>query len=484
LEFLKKLGFKTNPDYQFCRNIAEVNDYYQNWTRKKEQEKYGIDGVVIKVNSRKIQEALGYTGKAPRFGIAYKFPAEKATTVVEEIQLQVGRTGALTPVAKLRPVRVAGSTISKATLHNGDEIIRLGLKIGDTVVIRKAGDVIPEVVEVIKNLRTGKEKKFQMPKICPICGGPLIKEIINQKTQKESANYYCLNKNCFAREKEKIIHFVSKKGFNMEGLGEKIVEQLLNEGLIRQAADIFDLKKGDLEPLERFAEKSAQNIIEAIEKNKKISLEKFLYALGIRHLGEGGSLLIARNIENVRRIVCNKENQKSHAYRQAGKIKNQNDPLRQSFSEASNVKCKIENIGDIIKYFPKVGEDWMTIKGVGEKSAESLEKWFNNRNNINLLTKMRNSGVEVYLDQKLSTSWRTKNQELKGLTFVLTGELEGFTRDEAKDIIRQEGGDISSSVSAKTSYVLAGENPGSKYQKALRLGVKIIKEKEFKKLIG
>lgn len=439
LEFLKRLGFKVNPNYKFCRNVAEIADYYRHWTGKKIQEEYEIDGIVIKVNSRKIQMALGYTGKAPRWGVAYKFPAERATTVVEGIQLQVGRTGALTPVAKLRPVRVAGSTVSRATLHNGDEIIRLGLKIGDTVVIRKAGDVIPEVVEVIKNLRTGKEKKFQMPKICPICGRPLTKEVINQKTQKESANYYCLNKNCRAIEKEEIIHFVSKKGFNMEGLGEKIVEQLLNEGLIKQAADIFELTKDELEPLERFAEKSAQNIIEAIAKNKKISLEKFLYALGIRHVGEETAVLIAK--------VINTE---------------------------------IRNLADIIKVFPQIKkEDWMRIKGIGDKSAESLDFWFNNRKNLEMLKKMKDLDVEVLIPK---LSGEARQGKLQNKTFVLTGELAGFTRDEAKDMIRQAGGNISSSVSIKTDYVLAGENPGSKYDKAKKLGVKIINEEEFKKM--
>jgi len=457
LEFLKKLGFKTNPDYKFCRNIAEINDYYQSWTQKRNQEKYEIDGVVIKVNSRKIQEALGYTGKAPRFGIAYKFPAERATTVVEDIQLQVGRTGALTPVAKLRSVRVAGSTVSRATLHNEDEIIRLGLKIGDTVVIRKAGDVIPEVVEVIKNLRTGKEKKFQMPKSCPICGGPLTKEIINNKTQKESANYYCLNKNCFAIEREEIIHFVSKKGFNIEGLGEKIIEKLMSVGLIRQAVDIFDLKRGDLEPLERFAEKSAQNIIEAVEKNRRISLEKFLYALGIRHVGEETAVLVAKAINT--------------------EIPN---PKSQIPNKLKISNFKFQNLENVINIFPQIQkEDWMQIKGIGEKSAESLSLWFNKHKNLKMLEKMKKLGVEVYLDQKPQVA----SQKLQGKTFVLTGELESFTRDEAKDIIRREGGDISSSVSAKTDYVLAGANPGSKYAKAKELGVKIISEEDFKKLI-
>lgn len=469
LEFLKRLGFKTNPEYQFCRNIAEINDYYQGWTQKRSQEKYEIDGIVIKVNSRKIQEALGYTGKTPRFGVAYKFPAEKATTVVEDIQLQVGRTGALTPVAKLRPVRVAGSTVSKATLHNEDEIIRLGLKIGDTVVIRKAGDVIPEVVEVIKNLRTGKEKKFQMPSVCPICGGPVCREITKhlprlaeiarrreagktQKTNREelSAAHYCLNKNCFAIKKEEIIHFVSKKGFNMEGLGEKIVEQLLNEGLIRQAADIFDLKKYDLKPLERFAEKSAQNIIEAIEKNKKISLEKFLYALGIRHVGEETAVLIAKMI---------------------------NTKIPNLKSQIPNPK--FQNLKDIIKFFPQIRkEDWTNIKGIGEKSAESLNSWFNERKNCEMLKKMKALGVEILINKSQAI-----NHKVQGKTFVLTGELESFTRDEAKDMIRKKGGNISSSVSVKTDYVLAGVNPGSKYDKAKKLGVKIINEGEFKKMI-
>jgi len=438
LEFLKKLGFKTNPDYKYCRNIAKVDEYYQEWTQKKEREDYGIDGVVIKVNSRKIQETLGYTGKAPRFGVAYKFPAEKATTVVEDIQLQVGRTGAITPVAKLRPVRVAGSLVGKATLHNADEINRLGLKIGDTVVIHKAGDVIPEVVEVLKNLRTGREKKFQMPNVCPICGGHLTREIINQKTQKESANYYCLNKNCLAIKEEEIIHFVSKKGFNIEGLGEKIVEQLINEGLIKQVADIFALQKSDLEPLERFAEKSADNLIKSIEKSKKIELAKFLFALGIRHLGEEGSVLISRNI-------------------------------------------KIKNLEELIKIFPEIKkENWLTIKGIGDKMAESLLEWFDNKENLQILKKMQELGVQIIIP---NTKYQIQNTKLQGKTFVLTGELNDFTRDEAKDMIRQGGGDISSSVSAKTDYVLAGDNPGSKYDKAKELGVKIINEKEFKKML-
>ena len=436
LELLKKLGFRVNENYRLCKNLTEVEKMYQEWIHKKDKQNYGIDGIVVKINSRKIQEALGYTGKSPRWGIAYKFPAEKVTTVVEDIKVQVGRTGALTPLAVLRPVRVAGSTVSRATLHNADEMKRLDIRIGDTVVLRKAGDVIPEIVEVIKNLRTGREKIFHLPKTCPMCGGPV------QRKEGEAATY-CLNKKCFAVEVEKNIHFVSKKGFNIEGLGDKIIEQLMTEGLISNPADIFELEKGDLEPLERFAEKSADNLIKAINNSKKIGFPKLIFALGIRHVGEETAVLITRNVERV-------------------------------------TKNRIKNLGDIIKYFPQIlVNNWLEIKGIGEKSAQSLVTWFNDKNNLKSLEKMSELGVEILLDKKL----KAKSQKLKAQTFVLTGELSSFTRDEAKDMIRREGGSVSSAVSRKTDYVLAGENPGSKYDKAKELEVKIISEEEFKKII-
>jgi len=297
LELLEKLGFKVNKNYKLCRNLEQIDDLFKSWEPKRNKQEYGIDGLVIKINSRRLQTLLGYTGKSPRWAIAYKFIPEKVTTVVEDIKTQIGRTGALTPVAHLKPVRVAGSVVSRATLHNEDEIKRLDIRIGDTVVIHKAGDVIPEVVEVLKNLRTGKEKKFHMPEQCPICGGLVKREKIKiGKKEEESAAHYCLNKKCFAVEKEKIIHFVSKKGFNIEGMGEKIVEQLMNEGLVSDFSDIFELEKGDLEPLERFAEKSADNLVKAIEKAKKISLPKFFFALGIRHVGEETANLLAQEM--------------------------------------------------------------------------------------------------------------------------------------------------------------------------------------------
>lgn len=457
LKTLEKLKFKVNSHRKLCKNIEEVQKYYEYWTKNRNGEAYEIDGIVIKVNSKEIQDVLGYTGKAPRWGIAYKFPAEKVTTVVEEISVQVGRTGALTPVAHLRPVRVAGSTVSRATLHNEDEIKRLDVRIGDTVVIQKAGDIIPEVVEVMKSLRSGKEKKFYMPEKCPICGGKVRKEVIgigkknNLKASETknlkagfSAAHYCANPKCYAVEKEKIIHFVSKKGFNIEGLGEKIVEKLMEEGLVSKFSDIFELTKGDLEPLERFAEKSAENLVESVEKSKKIAFEKFLFALGIRHVGEETAILVTRNLQSV-----------------TGK--------------------KIKNLEDASVIFPEIKvENWSKIKGIGRKSAESLTQWFSDKENLAELKKMQKSGVRVEFPEEAG---KAESHKLAGLTFVLTGELSGFTRDEAKDIIRKQGGEISSSVSKKTNYVVSGENPGSKYEKARGLGVEILDEEGFKKLI-
>ena len=466
LKLLEKLGFKVNQHYEFCESIEDIERFYKEWAEKRKRKDYEIDGVVVKINSKEIQEALGYTGKSPRWGIAYKFPAEKTTTVVEDIKVQVGRTGALTPVAHLRPVRIAGSTVSRATLHNEDEIKKLDVRVGDTVVIRKAGDVIPEVVEVLKKLRTGKEKIWRMPKRCPICGGRVKREVVSSKKQVAgnkkgknksilhttyytlhdlSAAHYCTNPKCFAVEIQKIIHFVGKNGFDIEGMGKKIVEQLVNEGLIANPADIFELKRGDLESLERFAEKSAENLLNAIEKSKKITLEKFLMALGIRYLGEEGAVLITRNSQ----LATHNE---------------------------------VNNLNDIIKYFPKIkAEDWMEIKGIGEKAAESLVRWFNDEENIKLLKRMDKLGVKII--QRTTYNEQHTTSKLKGLKFVVTGILKNWTREQAKDMIRKEGGSVSSSVSRRTDYVVAGKNPGSKYDKAKKLGVKIIGEEEFVKMV-
>lgn len=443
LEVLKKLEFKVNDDFKKCADINEVESFYQSWIDKKDKQDYEIDGVVIKVNSKQLQDLLGYTGKSPRWGTAYKFPAEKTTTVIEDIIVQVGRTGALTPVAHLQPVKVAGSTVSRATLHNEDEIKRMDIRIGDTVVIQKAGDVIPEVVEVIKSLRDGDEKEFRMPDVCPVCGGEVKKEVISKgKTKDVSASHYCLNKNCFAVETQRIIHFVSKKGFNIDGLGDKIVVQLVNEGIIVNFADIFEIKKGDLETLERFAEKSADNLVNAIEQSKTVEFQKFLFSLGIRYVGEETAVLVMDNLNEV----------------------------------ASE---KINSLEDVIVIFPKISaEDWADVKGIGEKAAQSLSKWFSSDEHIEILKRMKDLGVKLIFEEKAYSGDKLKNK-----TFVLTGELESFTRSDAKDMIRKEGGATSSSVSKKTDYVLVGKKPGSKYEKAKKLGVKIISEEEFLNLV-
>ncbi len=428
LDFLKELGFKVNPNFALCRNINEVIDFWKSWDKKRAKTAYWIDGIVVKVNERKFQEALGYTGKAPRYAIAFKFSPEEVTTIVEDITVQVGRTGALTPVAHLRPVGVAGTTVSRATLHNESEIKRLDVRIGDTVIVRKAGDIIPEVVEVVKGLRTGREKIFHMPEKCPICGGPVRKESIGEGEEK-SAAYYCINKKCFAQELERLIHFVGRKGMNIDGLGEKILEQLVNEGLISDAADIFELKTGDLVSLPRFAEKSAENLVQAVEKSKKIALGKFLFALGIRHVGEETAELLSEYFGSVNNIAKSKK------------------------------------------------EDFEKIDGIGSVVASSVSGWFGDEHNKKLISRLLSHIKIIRPERKVG-----EKGKLSGKSFVLTGELKAMTRDEAKVKIKALGGKVSGSVSSKTDFVVAGENPGSKLSNAKKLGVKIISEAEFLKL--
>lgn len=448
LKLLKTLGFSVNAEYRLCKTVAEIESYYAEWNKKRHTLPYGLDGVVIKVNAWAMQEALGYTGKSPRFGVAYKFPAEQATTVVTDIAIQVGRTGALTPVAHLRPVRVAGSTVSRATLHNFDEIFRLDVRVGDTVVIQKAGDIIPEIVSVMKNLRTGKEKKVSEPKYCPVCQSPVLRQTVGAGTKKNtktdaSAALYCSNKKCFAVELERFIHAVSKKGFDIPGLGEKIIEQLTNEGLIGTIADIFVLTPGDLKPLERFAERSAEKLCDAITKAKSVSLEKFLFALGIRYVGEETADLLARQYETV--------------------IHSQT----------------IRTPHNLAKAFASVSvEQWESIKGIGKKSAHSLVEWFSHTDNQKLLLALSEAGVRILLPKSI-----VADEMFSGKTFVLTGELFSFTRDEVKAMIKEKGGVVTSSVSHKTDYVVAGKDPGSKYEKAQELGITILDESGLKKLL-
>src|SRR4030042_4073918 len=422
-QILKSIGFKINPHNKYCKNLTEVFRFHKFWQEKRTELPYEIDGIVVIVNSNKNFEKLGVVGKAPRGAIALKFAPNQATTKVEDIKVQIGRTGALTPVAHLKPVLVGGVTISRATLHNEDEIKKLGVKIGDTVIVGRAGDVIPDIIKVLPELRTGREKKFQMPKKCPICGTRTIKP-------KGEDIIRCTNPKCFAQQKKYFYHFISKGTFNIVGLGPKIVDRLIEKGLVTDPADLFRLDEGDLIPLERFAEKSAENLIEAIQSQKKITLPRFIYALGIRNIGEETAVDLAKYFGSL--------------------VK-----LKKATIE------KLENIMD-----------------VGPVVAKSIFDWFHQKKNLQFLEKLEKVGIKI---EKIKT--KTKRPKLKGLTFVLTGGLESMDREEAKEKIREFGGEISESVSQKTNYVVFGREPGSKYQKAKELGIKTIGEKEFLKML-
>ncbi|MDO8603906.1 MAG: NAD-dependent DNA ligase LigA [bacterium] len=425
LKLLKKLGFKVNGHFTECKNIEEVVAYWQKWQKRAPKEDYWIDGVVVKVNEREYQDALGYTGKAPRFGIAFKFPAEQVTTVLEDIVLQVGRTGVVTPVAHLRPVSVAGSVVSRATLHNEDEITRLDVRIGDTVILQKSGDVIPDIMAVVKEMRTGKEKKFVFPKSIEDSDG-ISSPILRIPGQ---AAHRCVNKNMFSQKRRKFYYFVSKKCFNIDGCGPKVIDALLDAELISNFDDIFTLTLGDVLALPRFAELSAKNLIEAIDNARTITLGKFLTSLSIEHVGE---------------------------------------------ETAHDVALAF---GSMEKIRKATFDDFNNIYGVGEVVAHSLSNWFADPHHSALLGRLLSEIKIINPERKVAKG------KLAGKTFVLTGTMTSMSRDEAKDKIRALGGEIAESVSSKTSYVVAGENPGSKYEKAQKLGVPILTELEFLKIV-
>ncbi|MFA5086753.1 MAG: NAD-dependent DNA ligase LigA [Candidatus Paceibacterota bacterium] len=420
---LQSFGFKTNNRYnKLCRNMDEVFDYYGHLRKIRDSLPYEIDGAVVLINGNKIFKKLGVVGKAPRAGIALKFALKQATTIIEDIVVQVGRTGAMTPVAVLKPIEVSGVTITRATLHNEDEIRRLGLKIGDTVVVGRAGDVIPEIMKVFPELRTGKEKKFIMPKKCPDCDDNLIRkpgEVV----------WYCPNPNCFSRKRRYLGHFVSRSAFDLSGIGPRIVDRFLEEGLISDAADLFDLKEGDILPLERFAEKSAKKIVEKISSKKNITLGRFIYALGIRNVGEKTAHDLAEKFSSI-------------------------DKIKDLSMES------LENTDDI-----------------GPVVAKSIYEWFHDKHNLHFLNKLIDRGVIISPEKK-------RGDKLINKTFVLTGTLEALSRDQAKEQILALGGEVLSAVSKNLDYLVVGENPGSKYDKAKELGVKILEEKEFLKILN
>ncbi len=432
---LRSFGFKTNPNGATLNSLEEIAAFQKKWEKDREKLPYEIDGVVISINNNQTYQEAGIIGKAPRGAVAYKFSPREATTQVLEIKIQVGRTGVLTPVAVMRPVSVGGTTITHATLHNADEIERLGLKIGDTVIISRAGDVIPKITSVLKKLRTSREKTFKMPGKCPIDSSPVIRD---------GVAYKCSNPNCAAKLRESIYHFISRGAFNLEGLGPKIIDRFMDEGLIVDASDIFSLQKGDIEVLERFGEKSAENIISEIRDHKTITLSRFIYSLGILHIGEETSQLLAKQ------VIAKFKVQKS--------------------------KLKIE---DVLEYFQNFSlERLQEIPDVGPKVAESIYSWFHEKKNIEFLKKLDSSGIAIQ-----APKFQVSSFKFQGKIFVLTGSLESLSRDEAKEKIRALGGEISESVSKKTDYVIAGSDPGSKFNKARQLGVEVLNETEFLNLL-
>jgi DNA ligase (NAD+) len=431
LKLLHDLGFKVNKDFKLCKNAPEIIEFWNKWQDKKENLDYFFDGIVVKVNQKKMQDELGYTGKAPRSAIAFKFKAEQVTTVVENITCQVGRTGVVTPVAELRPVLVYGSKVSRATLHNEDEIRRLGLKIGDTVILQKAGDVIPEVVEVLKDLRIGNEKEFRMPKKCPVCDSSLQKKNIGSKGE-GSAAWYCINKKCEAKDRKKLYYFTSKKIFNIDGLGPKIIDALCDSGLVKIPADFFSLKKEDLLALPRFGELSVLNLLSSIENARNVELSRLIASLSIPQVGEETAYDLANTF------------------------------------------------GDIEKFLSTDFDKLSKIFGVGEVIAREIVEWRKDKHHYESLQKLLKE-LKI-IDQKKDK--KNINTKVTGKTFVLTGTLQSLDRDEAKAIIKKLGGSVSGAVSKNTDFVVAGENAGSKYDKAVELGVKILNEEGFKKLIS
>lgn len=436
-DLLRKFGFKVDKHEAVCKNLDQVFVFFDKIEKLRPNFEYGTDGVVISVNQLNLHQILGIVGKAPRYMLAYKYPAEKATTQVLDITVNVGRTGVLTPVAHFKPTLVAGSTVAKATLHNMDQISRLGIKVGDTVVIQKAGDVIPEVVEVLTKLRSGKEKAFHMPITCPVCGQRIERRVQGESLLdariplakgRFSVAYYCTNPNCPAKNQRGMEHFVN--AFEIYTVGPKILSRLKDEGLISDSSDLFSLTEADLSGLERFGEKSAQNIIESITAHKTVSLPRFIYSLGIPNVGEQTSEDLAINFGSLDKLMT---------------------------ATRDNINA-IENIGPIV--------------------SESVYDWFHRKENQKFIDKLFANGVQI-----LSTKYLVLSTKLKGQTFVITGTLETMSRDEAKKKIKALGGKTSESVSKLTSYVVVGEEPGSKALKAEGLGVKILNEKQFLELI-
>ncbi len=422
LEALVKMGFKVNPHRRLCKSFDDLMAYIQEWESKRDGLEYEIDGIVVKVNDFHLWEELGNTAKSPRWAIAYKYAARQATTRVMDIRAQVGRTGTLTPVADLEPVEVGGVTVSHATLHNMDEIARLGVKIGDTVLIQRAGEVIPQVVKVVKQDPEGRE--FRMPSKCPVCGGEV------HRAEGEVA-YRCVNSACPARLKESLLYFAGRRAMNIDGLGEVLVDQLVDKGLVRDVADLYALTHEQVANLERMGDKSTSNLREEIENSKKASLARLIFALGIRFVGERTGQLLADHFASLDKLAKANE------------------------------------------------AELLEVEEVGPRVAESILEFFREPHNLKVIEKLRKSGLQFE-----SVKVRKPEGNLAGKQFVLTGALPRYSRDEAKKMIEEAGGRVTGSVSKKTDYVVVGADPGSKLDKARSLGVETIEEDELLKLLG
>lgn len=435
LEKFMDLGLPVETHYRYCENMDDVGEFLDEAAEMRETFPMEIDGVVVKVNEKSQQKLLGFTAKTPRFAVAYKFPAEQSTTKVLDIHVQVGRTGALTPVAVLSPVRVAGSTISRATLHNEDELKRKDVRIGDTVIIQKAGDVIPEIVQVLKDLRHGTEKEFTFPSRCPVCESKV-------ERKEGEAVIRCTNPDCFAQDRERFIHFATV--MNIDGLGEKVIDAFLEAQMVDEIPDLFTLSRSELLLLPLFKEKRSDKLIDAIEKAKCVGLERFLFALGIRHVGEETAIALAHYF---------REKQPEH---------------------------QVQVVHDILRLGHDLNkEDLQQVEGFGDKVSDEIIKWFKNDRNLELLKKLDEVGISFVEEEK------PLSLKLKGKSFVITGSLEGLSRDQAKERVRQNGGKVVSNVSKKTDFLLLGENEKAtaKEKDAKKYGVKIINEEEFLKMI-
>lgn len=420
-QLLTLLGIPQNSRNCLCRDLDQVEAFHARTVDERSKLGYWTDGIVVNVNDDRVFESLGVVGKTPRGAIAWKFPAEQGTTIVRDIEVSVGRTGALTPVAIMDPVALAGTTVTRASLHNQDEIDRLGLKIGDTVIVEKAGDIIPKIIQVLPKLRTGKERVFNMPTRCPICDSPV-------ERRPEEVATVCVNRQCFAQELARLLHFVARSAFDIRGLGDKIMEQLIQEGLVHEPADLFKLTAGDLEALERFAEVSANKLVQEIQGHREISLDRFILALGIRHVGA------------------------------------------QTAIDLANAFGSFERLCEATK------EDFLSVEGIGEVVADSISAFF--------ADSIEKGRIDRLLKEvKVKTIQARKAGVFSGTSWVFTGTLEAMSREEAKEKVRALGAEVSESVSKKTSYVVVGSDPGSKAEKAAKLGVTVLDEEGFLKML-